>query len=140
MTFTKEQQDALIQYDMRWRGAGIRTADEWAKGLSPELNELVQSYYGAVVNGKQEHIIGDEQWIELMKDPTFNAKIRSARSNREAQLSANAFWFFGLLGLVGFALHPVVGWVLIALAVWMLLSSFAATSREMEANRAQRSF
>jgi hypothetical protein len=140
MAFTKQQQDALIHYDMRWRGAGIHNADEWAKGLSPELREIVRSYFGAVVSGKQEHVISDEMWVDMMKDPKFNAKCQAARSNREAQLSANAFWLFGLLSLVGFAVHPAVGWVLLGLAFWMLLSSFAATQRETNADRAKRNF
>ena len=74
----------------------------------------------------------------MMEQPKFNAKCRAARAAREAQLSANAFWLFGLLGLVGFAIHPAVGWVLIALAIWMMLGSFAATSRQTDAEQVER--
>tara|TARA_Y100001954_G_C15459692_1_gene430204 strand:- start:203 stop:622 length:420 start_codon:yes stop_codon:yes gene_type:complete len=138
MAFTEEEQKALWEYDMRWRGAGIANADEWAKGLPTHIQQLVTVYFVAVTEGHQKHVISDEQWAQMMEQPKFNAKCRAARAAREAQLSANAFWLFGLLGLVGFAIHPAVGWVLIALAIWMMLGSFAATSRQTDAEQVER--
>ena len=73
----------------------------------------------------------------MMEQPKFNAKCRAARAKREAQLAADAFWLLGLLSLVGFAIHAAIGWILIVLAGWMLLSSFAATSRQTDAEQVQ---
>ena len=136
-TFTEEEQKALWEYDMCWRGAGIANADEWAKGLPAHIRQRLNAYFAAVMEELQEHVISDEQWAQMMEQPKFNAKCRAARAKREAQLAADAFWLLGLLSLVGFAIHAAIGWILIVLAGWMLLSSFAATSRQTDAEQVQ---
>ena len=66
MTFTEEEQKALWEYDMRWRGAGIANADEWAKGLPAHIRQRLNAYFAAVMEGLQEHVISDEQWAQMM--------------------------------------------------------------------------
>ena len=119
---------------MRASNGSAGNALRWSEQLPWEERKACIDYLQHVRNGGQR-IVSDEQWERLMSDPSFRSRMRSGQSAYEAQLSANAFWIFLVAGLLGFLLHPIVGWVLIGIGVLCILSSFAATSRQMDAQR-----
>ena len=106
----------------------------WSEQLPWDERKACMAYLEHLKKGGQR-IISDEQWERLMSDPSFRGRMRAGQGAYEAQLSANAFWIFLVMGLLGFLLHPIVGWVLISLGLWCMLSSFSATARQMDAER-----